>query len=390
MLNRRTFLKSSPLLAIAPTLPAFLANSARAAEARPDTSILVVVQLDGGNDALNTVVPHADPEYARLRPRLKVVSNDMVKVNDSVGLHPSLRPLGNLLEKGQLAIIPGVSYPNPDRSHFRSMAIWQTAKVDPEDHTGHGWLGRALDPDNGGSVLVGAGAVPVALRGRRSPAISLGQSDDLLLADASLAKQSLGAEPNDNLLAYVRRQAADGYGAAEQIAQIAQLTRGSDAAYPSTGLGERLRLTASLLKLGVGTRIYYTLQSGYDTHAAQAYAHGNLLRAFADAVKAFFADLDQAKLSERVLLLAFSEFGRTIKENASGGTDHGTTGCVFLAGPRVKGGLNGAMPSLTDLEQGEPKMTTDFRRIYATLLDRWLACPSEPVLGAKFEHLPIV
>src|SRR6476646_8528416 len=157
MLTRRTFLMSAPLLSLAPTLPAFLAKTARAAGPERDGRVLVVVQLDGGNDALNTVVPHADPQYAKLRPTLKLPANNLVKVTDAVGLHPSLRPLGGLLGKGQLAVLPGVTYPNPNRSHFRSMAIWHTAKFDPEEHKGYGWLGRALDPAGGSSALVGGG-----------------------------------------------------------------------------------------------------------------------------------------------------------------------------------------------------------------------------------------
>jgi uncharacterized protein (DUF1501 family) len=387
MLTRRSFLKASSLLALAPTLPVFVAKTARAADPMQAARVLVVVQLDGGNDALNTVVPHSDPEYAKLRPGLKLSAKDLVKLNDSVGLHSSLRPLGDLLEKGRLAVIPGVTYPNPNRSHFRSMAIWQTAKFDPEEHKGYGWLGRALDAAGGNSALVGGGGVPITLRARRSAALSLSNTDDLMLSDAATAKQALGADAADDLLAFVRRQAADGYRAADKMAG---LKRSSDAIYPGTRLAERLRLTAGLLKSDLGARVYYTLQSGYDTHAAQRFTHANLLNEFAGAVRAFFTDLDQAKLAERVLLVAFSEFGRTIKENGSGGTDHGTTGCVFVAGPKVKDGVIGAMPSLTDLDEGEPKMTTDFRRVYATLLDQWLNCPGEQVLGAKFEHLPLL
>jgi len=387
MLTRRTLLKAAPLLALAPTLPAFLTRTARAAEAKRDARVLVVVQLDGGNDALNTAVPHADPDYAKLRPRLKLATKDLVKVSDGVGLHPSLKPLGTLLEKGHLAVLPGVGYPNPNRSHFRSMAIWQTAKFDPEEHKGYGWIGRALDIDNRSSALIGAGDVPLTLRGRRSATVSLSNPEDLVLSDAATAKQALGSEASDDLLAFVRRQAADGFGAADKMADLA---RDSGTSYPSSRLAEKLRLAARLLKSNLGTRVFYTQQGGYDTHATQLFKHADLLRDFGGAVQAFFADLQEAKLAERVVLLAFSEFGRTIKENGSGGTDHGTAGCVFLAGPGVKGGLVGTMPSLTDLVQGEPKMTTDFRRVYATLLDRWLDCSSEQVLGAKFEPLPLL
>jgi uncharacterized protein (DUF1501 family) len=387
MFTRRNFLKTASLLTLAPTLPGFLAKTARAAEPLRDGRVLVVVQLDGGNDALNTVVPYTDPEYARLRPSLKLPARDLVKINDAVGLHPALKPLGGLLEHGRLAVIPGVSYPNPNRSHFRSMAIWQTAKFDPDEHTGYGWLGRALDAGGGNSALIGGGAVPSTLRARRSAAIALSRPEDLLLSDAATAKRAVGAETRNDLLDFVRRQAVDGYGAAESMAG---LTKSSKALYPGTPLAERLRLAAGLLKSDLGSRVIYTLQSGFDTHAAQNFTHASLLREFSGAVEAFFADLQQAKLADRVLLLAFSEFGRTIRENGSGGTDHGTDGCVFVAGSAVKGGLIGAMPSLTDLEKGEPKMTTDFRSIYATVLDRWLNCPSALVLGGPFEPLPLL
>ncbi len=387
MLTRRTFLKTASLLALAPTLPSFLAKTARAADPLRDGRVLVVVQLDGGNDALNTVVPHADPQYVKLRPTLKIAAKNVVKINDEVGLHPSLKPLDGLLQKGQLAVIPGVTYPNPNRSHFRSMAIWQTAKFDPEEHKGYGWLGRALDAGGGNSALIGGGAVPTTLRARRSAAIALTRPDDLILSDPATAKHALGGETKNDLLDFVRRQAVDGYGAAEKMSH---LTKDSDAAYPSSRLAERLRLAAGLLKSDMGARVIYTLHGGFDTHAAQTFTHSTLLREFGGAVQAFFDDLQQAKLADRVMLLAFSEFGRTIKENGSAGTDHGTTGCVFVAGAGVKGGLIGSMPSLTDLEQGEPKMTTDFRRIYATVLDQWLNCPSEPVLGGKFEPLPLL
>jgi uncharacterized protein (DUF1501 family) len=387
MLTRRALLQSASVLALAPSIPAFLVGAARAAEPRRDGRVLVVVQLDGGNDALNTVVPFADPEYAKLRSRLRLATKDLVKLNDSVGLHGSLKPLAGMLEKGQLAVVPGVGYPNPSRSHFEGMAVWHTARLDPEEHSGHGWLGRALDAGGGGSALLGAGSAPTALRGRRCAAVTLSRPDDLALSDAATAKQALAAGGDDDLTAFVRRQAADGYAAAEKMAGLA---REGDASYPSSRLAERLRLAARLLKSDLGARVFYTLQSGYDTHAAQLFPHANLLGELAAAVQAFFADLHEAKLAERVALLAFSEFGRTIEENGSGGTDHGTAGVVFLAGPGVKGGLVGTMPSLTDLDKGEPKATTDFRRVYATVLDRWLDCPSAQVLGAKFEHVALL
>ncbi len=385
MLTRRGFVKSS-LLALAPTVPLFVARTARAAPVDRHRRALVVVQLDGGNDALNTVVPHADPNYEKLRPRLKLAKQNLVRLSDSLGLHPSLKPLDGLLQAGQLAVVPGVGYPNPNRSHFESMAIWHTARLGPEERKGYGWLGRALDAERGTSYSVGTG-VPGALRGRRSAAVALGRVDDLLLADGAAAKQAVGPDSPDALLAFVRRQAVDAHSAADKLAKLAGGDDGGR--YPATGLAERLKLVARLLKSDLGSRVFYTVQGGYDTHAAQAYAHAGLLGELAGAVAVFFDDLKAAKLSDRVALLAFSEFGRTIKENGSAGTDHGTAGVVFVAGPGVRGGLTGTMPSLTELAGGEPKMTTDFRSVYAAVLEDWLGVSGEGVLGGLFECPPL-
>jgi uncharacterized protein (DUF1501 family) len=386
VLSRRGFLRSSALLALAPTVPLFVARTARAAAAEQDRRVLVVVQLDGGNDALNTVVPYTDPTYFKLRPTLKIETKNLLKVSDALGLHPSLKPLDPLLQAGQLAVVPGVGYPNPNRSHFESMAIWHTARFDPEERKGYGWLGRALDPAAGTSYAVGA-AVPGALRGRRSAAVSLTRVEEVLLADPVAARQAIGPETPDDLMAFVRRQAVDAQAAADQLAKLAGGDDGGR--YPATGLAERLKLVARLLKANIGARVYYTVQGGFDTHASQAFRHSSLLSQFAGAVAAFFNDLKAAKLADRVTLLAFSEFGRTIKENGSAGTDHGTAGAVFLAGPGLRGGVVGTMPSLTDLAGGEPKMTTDFRAVYAAVLEDWLGLSAQATLGSTFTKPPL-
>jgi uncharacterized protein (DUF1501 family) len=381
MLTRRQFLQSSSLLALAPTVPLFVARTAQAIPADKDRRVLVIVQLDGGNDALNTIIPYADPNYEKLRPKLKIEKRNVVKVTEALGLHPSLKPLDKLLQAGQLAVVPGVGYPNPNRSHFESMAIWHTARFDPEERKGYGWLGRALDPGGGTSYMIG-GSVPGALRGRRSAAVALNRVEDLLFTDAVSPNQQLGPDPRDDLLAFTRRQSVDAHSAADMLAKLAG---GDDVGrYPGSGLAERLKLIARLLKSDLGARVLYTVQSGYDTHASQLFTHANLLSQFGEAVAAFFDDLKGAKLSERVALLAFSEFGRTIKENGSAGTDHGTAGAVFLAGPGVRGGIVGNIPSLTDLREGEPKMTTDFRQVYAAVLEDWLGLAAREVLAGHF------
>jgi uncharacterized protein (DUF1501 family) len=386
MLSRRSFLRASSLLAVAPTVPVFIARSAAAVAPNRDRRVLVVVQLDGGNDALNTVVPHADPIYQKLRPRLRLQAKDLIRLSETLGLHSALKSLGKLLEAGQLAVIPGVGYPNPSRSHFRSMSIWHTARLGPNEHSGPGWLGRALGPSAGPTYVVGGGN-PKALRGDRSTVIGMSSIAGMLLTNPEDAQKAVGPEPADDLLAFVRRQAVDAHSASARLRQVS--SKDSAARYPRTGLGDNLKRIARLLKADLWARVYYTIQGGYDTHGGQHIRHPGLLSDLAGSIAAFFADLTSAGLAERVVVLAFSEFGRTIKENGGDGTDHGTAGCVFLAGPGVKGGLFGSMPSLTDLCEGEPKMTTDFRQVYATALQAWLGLPSRAALGGVFEPLAL-
>ncbi len=392
MLNRRSFLQSSPLIALSSGVPQFLLRSAAAEHLTSaekstdkDARVLVVIEMDGGNDLLNTIVPFADATYASLRPNLKLDPARLVKLNDSLGLHYALRPLVRLWQAGQLAAIPGIGYPNPNRSHFESMAIWQSARFDPEDRPGYGWLGQALDPSAGNLFSLGD-VVPAALRGRRSSATACKRLTEVLLEDQATTKAGLGPQPAEDLSAFLWRQSTGALDAANRLAALAGESSGAN--YPQTELGERLKLVARLLKANVGARVFYTQQTGYDTHSQQFYAHARLLGEFAEAVAAFFADLAQAKLADRVALFSFSEFGRTIRENGSAGTDHGTAGASFVAGPKVKGGVLSAMPSLTDLESKEPKMTIDFRSVYASLLEDWLGLA--PVdLGGTFKPAPL-
>lgn len=374
MFTRRSFVQSSSLFALAPTVPLFVARAARAASPDKDARVLVVVEMDGGNDALNTIVPHGDDAYAKLRPKLKVDPKRVVKLTDAVGLHPALRPLDKLLQAGQLAAIPGVGYPNPSRSHFDSMATWHSARFDAEERKGYGWLGRALDPSGGNLFAVG-GDVPAALRGRRSSAVAFKRIEEVLLTDPAAAKAGIGADSAGDLLEYVRRQSAEAHSAADKLAKLSGDKGGPT--YPLTELAQRLKIVARLLKADIGARVFYAQQSGYDTHSQQQFSHASLLSDFAGAVTSFFADLKEAKLADRVTLMSFSEFGRTIQENGSAGTDHGTAGACFVVGPTVSGGLRGTMPSLIELEKGEPKMTTDFRGLYRQMLVEWMGLTSE-------------
>jgi uncharacterized protein (DUF1501 family) len=356
--------------------------------------VLVVVQLSGGNDGINTVVPYRDESYPRLRKHLRLPLAEIRKVHGQVGLHPALGDFARLLEDGRLAVVQGVGYPNPNRSHFKSMAIWQTARLDAEEHNGPGWLGRALDRapttgDGPASVSVGLRPPPAALRGRRAASAALARLDDLALAgNLKPARALLPAGTGEDVKAFVHRSVLNAYATADRLKAAAR-AKDAGARYPATGLGVDLRLVADLVKAGFATRVYYAEQDGYDTHAAQAVTHARLLAELGGAVRAFLDDLKGAGLAERVAVLCFSEFGRRAAENGSYGTDHGTAGPVFVAGGRVKGGLVGATPSLADLEDGDLKLGIDFRRVYATVLQGWLGLPGKAVLGGEYERLPL-
>jgi uncharacterized protein (DUF1501 family) len=389
MLSRRDFLSRSALVALAPTVPMFLARSLRAAAPQRDGRVLVVVQLSGGNDGLNTVVPFKDEGYLKNRKALRLPEKQLLKINDRTALHPALGDAMKLLESKRLTIMQGVGYPNPNRSHDQSMAIWQTARFDPEEHKGHGWLGRALDVDASPSLFIGTSALPIALRGRRSAASALSRLEEFqLLGEAAAVRTMVSPPAADDLPSFIHRSFLDAYTTCDRLAEVARAPDGG-ANYPGGDLANRLQLIARLLKTGFAARVYYTSQGGYDTHAAQLFTHANLLRELGGALRAFLDDLAAAHLAERVAVLVFSEFGRQVRENASAGTDHGTAAPVLLAGACVRSGLVGAAPNLLDLVGNAPKMTMDFRRVYATILEEWLGVSSKDALGGAFERLPL-
>lgn len=394
--NRRKFLQRSSLIAMAPTVPAFLSRTVHAAKPNNDGRILVVIQLSGGNDGINTVVPFADEGYTKHRDKLRIQTDRLIKVNDQVGLHPALRPAADLLEDGRLAIVQGVGYPNPNRSHDVSMAIWQTARFDPTEHKTFGWIGRAMDgqatPADGSphSILLGNENPPISLRGRRSTSVSLAHLDDLKLKAGTSFFGTPAKNTDNDLLAFARRASLDALATADLIDEVAKNSTGDNSSYPKTELAGRLKSIAQLIKADFSTPVYYAIQSGYDTHAAQLPTHARLLRELAGAMKAFLDDLKDAGIADRVLMLCFSEFGRRVKENASLGTDHGTAGPVFIAGSRVNSGLIGGAPSMSDLENGDLKMQTDFRQVYATILQDWLGIASKTALGGEFDKLKLL
>jgi uncharacterized protein (DUF1501 family) len=381
-------------VALSPAVPGFLAQTARASIPDRDARTLVVIQLDGGNDGINTVVPYSDEGYAANRRQLRLPADDLIKLTGDVGLHPRLKSASELVEDGRLAIVEGVGYPNPNRSHFESIAIWQSASLDEEQHDGPGWLGQAVSrvtaprPHGPDTIYVGTGELPMALHGRRCNSATIATADDLelKLTELESGRPASSEAPELDLAGFVQRSVLAAYASARQLSSASSPSAGP---YPNSHLASQLKLISQLMKSGAAARVYYTAQSGYDTHAVQLPTHANLLGELSSSLKAFLDDLKVAGLDERVLVLAFSEFGRRVKENGSLGTDHGTAGPVFLAGPGVRAGLHGDMPSLTDLADGDLVHAIDFRRVYATILDEWLELP-RPAAMAKFEPMAII
>jgi uncharacterized protein (DUF1501 family) len=363
--------------------------------------VFVLVNLAGGNDGLNTVVPFGDATYYRVRPTLAVPPGDVLRLDDRVGFNPALRSLKALYDKGMVAVIQGVGYPDPDFSHFRSTQIWQTAA--PATYETTGWLGRVLDdvgPDRDDlfEAVAVARSLPQVLVGenRDVPVVmQLGVYGLLSDRDARLrrAYRSVVRDPRvpftSPYLAHVLQVEGDAQRQAEELPSlIAGYT--PVGSYPATPLGRSLALAAQMIAGRTGTRILYVQQQSYDTHVSQKATHDRLLAEFADAVKAFYDDLAAHGNEKRVLTMTFSEFGRRIAENASGGTDHGEASPVFLIGGGVKGGIYGAYPDLTDTDLGNLKYTTDFRDVYATVIERWLGRRAASVLGGRFPTIPVV
>ena len=414
--SRRAFLKgsasSAALVALANSVPQFLLNaSARAAQTRGET-ILVVVQLSGGNDGLNTVVPYADDVYRKNRKLLGIPAAQVHKIDDYVGLHPAMGGFSKLLEEGRLGIVQGAGYPVPDRSHFSSMDIWQTARRDvtarggaAATHRATGWIGRYLDSTArpGRDVPAmhlpsGAGRLPLALSGDAALAASVQSLDEFKLNDGDdeqlrlAIRQGIAAPRDgggDDLVSFLHLSTQSAIESSRQV-QDAVRRYQTGVKYPDSNLARRLKTVAQLIDAGLKTRVYYLDLDGFDTHSNQAAAHAGLLGQLSEAVTAFVHDLKEHAHDQRVMLMTFSEFGRRVHENASSGTDHGTAAPMFIAGGRVKPGLLTKHPNMSDLEEGDLRFTTDFRSVYAGVLENWLGVSSEPVLGAKFTPLSLI
>ncbi|HEY3280781.1 MAG TPA: DUF1501 domain-containing protein [Armatimonadota bacterium] len=407
-LSRRDFLRSTLWLSASCAASSLFERSAfaQAASQSQTGKTLVVLQLTGGNDGLNTVIPYADDLYYKLRPSLAYGRDSVILLSDTVGLNPSLSKLRSYWDQGNLAVVQGVGYPKPNRSHFESMDIWHSA--DPTNRTATGWLGRYLDElhdTRGGLQGLSLGdALPHALIAGATLTTSVQNLDGFQVQTDEhnyhkdrpamvRALQDLFVKQagDGDALTALRQSSAQVFDDADRFQESLKLYKPA-VAYPAGdgGLGRSLQQIAQLIVTDSPARVYYTFLDGFDTHAGQKNQHGPLLGRLAAAVDAFFTDLRLQKRANDVVLLAFSEFGRRAKENGSKGkegTDHGKASVVFLLGDGVKGGLYGAYPSLSDLDDGDLVFNTDFRSIYASLLDRWMGVPSDKVLGGTFPNL---
>lgn len=409
-ISRREFIKSGlGLMTVCLSAPQMLALAAQAAEFAPrqagKSKILVVVQMGGGNDGLNTVIPYGMGAYYQARPTLGIQPDKLLPLNGQLALNPVMGGLSDLYKQGKVALLQAVGYPNPNRSHFRSIEIWQTAQPDKIGDTG--WLGRYLDlyaaakPDNIFSAVNVEPTLPKTLSSNKVMVPSVSnvfdfrfRTDPQYMQDRKTQVAAFNEiyesfnlkRPHVDLL---RKTGVDANKASDYLQQIVRQYRG-DVKYPEGSFGNGLKFIAQMIAGGVDSRIFTVSLDGFDTHTNQTRTQNGLLKQLSDGVSAFQSDLSAHGLQDDVLILCFSEFGRRVAENGGHGTDHGTAAPVFVIGNSVKGGIYGDHASLSDLDAGDLKYKIDFRSIYATLSDRWLKADSRQILGANFETIPFV
>jgi uncharacterized protein (DUF1501 family) len=412
MSSRRVFISRSLGVAVlGGTLPSFLARAADAqalpalgSTIDPD-NVLVVIQMGGGNDGLNTVVPFSDDAYHRVRPTIGIAEKSVLPIDERIGLNPSMAPQLELYKEGHLAIVQGVGYPNPNRSHFEATQIWETASPDRPVSTG--WLGRYLDrvvpastaasdADLFSAVSLGD-TVPTALIAQHVDVPAIGAlntfgynsgKDSASKATAGVLYDGAkaGQSPYLDLIETTSRNAMHGGDVLK--AKIASYK--TTVAYPNDPFSQQLKLAAQIIGSRVGTRVIFVSIGSFDTHAGQRAQQDRLLGYLSGGLLAFYNDLAAHDLASNVLAMTFSEFGRRVQQNASNGTDHGTAMPLLVAGGKVKGGIYGSHPSLTDLDHGDLKFATDFRAVYATVLEKWMGRTSNQILAGTYETVAFV
>ena len=404
MTNRREFLStvlgSYTVLSFTGTAPNVLLRAAVAGEIAQSDRVLVVLQMSGGNDGLNTVVPHKHDVYRKSRKVLRIDSSDALAIDKQYGFHPSLTGFASLLEAGQLGIVPAVGYPEPNRSHFESMDIWHTCLRKSADRR-TGWLGSLLEQglktSNALSGMhVGEEKQPLAMVANKIRVPSISSLERFRLntkGNEQLGKvleQALAPEPAENendLLGFLSSSTRSAVDADKRLQKVSE-SKKKVTQYPQSRLGRKLSTVSRLIQADMPTRVYYVSIDGFDTHARQQNSHAALLRQIGDAVAAFTKDLKASGDSERTLLMTFSEFGRRVSENASEGTDHGTSGPMFIVGDRVRSGFLAPHADLAKLKDGDLAFRTDFRSVYTSLIEDWFGVKdSTTLLGGEYQKL---
>ncbi len=405
LISRRDVIKRGGIIAVGLTAPRWLSSIAQADVMRmakggkpsADT-VLVVCQFSGGNDGLNTIVPYADKNYYVLRPTIGITEDKVLKINEHVGFHPGLKGLADLYQKGEVAVIQNAGYPNPNRSHFKSMEIWQSAS--PESKLKYGWIGRHFDqqltvgPLNPVVALGLSTEKPLALAGRNASVPCFASLADVqqMVGDPDTERMLREIQGSDAMMGSstaVVQQASKTALDAMSILNKQLATFKPTQTYGKDAFGQGFKQISQLVAGSPATRVVYFSAGGFDTHARQVDTHQRLLSGFSDALTAFMAEMEAAGKADKVVVLVFSEFGRRSAENASAGTDHGAAAPMFLIGKKIKGGLYGPIPDLANLNDGDLRYAVDFREVYAATLDQWMGGDSEIVLGEKFNPIGV-
>ncbi|HVZ97080.1 MAG TPA: DUF1501 domain-containing protein [Chitinophagaceae bacterium] len=396
LLKRKEFLKISSLATASVFMPKFLKAFETKNIVPPGNRVLVVLQMSGGNDGLNTVIPVRNDIYYGARPRLGITKDQALLLTDEVGINPALPAFKELFDSGSLGIMNGVGYPNPDRSHFRSMDIWQTAS-DSNRFVYTGWLGRYLDAQCDGcgkptQALEVDDVLSLALKGENNKGIAVKDPKRLYNTSNEKFFKEINAahRQEDEVVDYLYKIMSETLSSADYIFQQSRLHQ-SSLIYPATELGRNLKTIASLIMSDINTKVYYVSLGSFDTHVNQENQQKRLFTEMNDAVSVFVKDLKNNNRFQDVVIMTFSEFGRRVAQNASGGTDHGTANNMFLisGGLRQKGLLN-AMPDLADLDEGDLKYSVDFKSVYATILRQWLDAEDVSILGKKYDYLNFI
>lgn len=396
-LNRRKFIQYSGLASASLLIPNFLRAFQSQQNLVAGNKTLVVIQLSGGNDGLNTVIPHGNDIYYKLRPTLAIARENVLKLNDDLGLNPSMAKMADLFHNGNMTILNNVGYPNPDRSHFRSMEIWQTA-ASSEEYLNSGWVGRFLDaqcPDCNNSYM----AIEVddtlspAMKGVDKNGIAVSHADVLYNATRDPFLRKLGGEEKqvkEDHLHYLYKTMVETMSSAEYIYDHSKISN-SKQEYPDSPFAGRLKQIATLINSGIDTKVFYVSHGSFDTHTNQPNTQSRLLQQLSEGLHAFTEDLKQNNRFNDVLIFTFSEFGRRVSQNSNNGTDHGTANNIFLLGGALKKpGIYNQTPNLLDLDNGDLKYQIDFRQLYATALNKWLKADDEKILGRKLDLLDVI